>query len=129
MSGARRRARREAKYAVKQLMKQGLPASAIGAIASTDKLKFTLMKIVNKLDRKLDTGEGDISIREGLAAIGEIRKLEQAQGKMIEQAAEHEAASPLYEEATPRTPAQQPSLKEAGITEVSAAATPLKAAG
>lgn len=129
MSGARRRARREAKYAVKQLMKQGLPASAIGAIASTEKLKFTLMKIVNKLDKKLDTGEGDISIREGLAAIGEIRKLEQAQGKMIEQAAEHEAASPLYEEATPQTPAQQPSLKEAGITEVSAAATPLKAAG
>ena len=129
MSGARRRARREAKYAVKQLMKQGMPASAIGAVASTDKLKFTLMKIVNKLDKKLDTGEGDISIREGLAAIGEIRKLEQAQGKMIEQAAEHEATSPLYEEATPRTPAQQPSLKEAGITEVSAAATPLKAAG
>lgn len=129
MSGARRRARREAKFAVKQLMKQGMPASAIGAVASTEKLKFTLMKIVNKLDRKLDTGEGEISLREGIAAIGEIRRLEQAQGKMIEQAAEHEAASPVYEEATPQTPAQQPSLKEAGLTEVSAAATPLKAAG
>jgi hypothetical protein len=135
MSGARRRARREAKQAVKQLMKQGMPARAIGAVASTEKLKFTLMKIVNKLDRKLETGEGDISVREGIAAISEIRRLEQAQGKLVVQAAEEELNAPIEPEPE-LPPHSEPAASEAGLTPQaaeaaqagSAANPPMKAA-
>ena len=131
MGAARRNMRRQARLAATQLLKSGVPASAIGAVSSIERLKGTLLKIVGKLDRKLDTGEGEITIREGLAAINSLTRLEQTQSQLGAQEPQEETPEPSESavsaaESAAQSAAQVPSATQAIM---SAAAAPIRATG
>ena len=84
MGAARRRQRREARQAAAQLLKAGIAPQHIGQLAQAERMKRVLFKVVDGLEKRLDTGEGTITVREGLAAMKEIRALESYQRELAD---------------------------------------------
>ncbi|NUO17546.1 MAG: hypothetical protein HUU03_14025, partial [Planctomycetaceae bacterium] len=87
MGGLRRRLRREARSAAKQLVRQGVPARSIGRIVEDERVNRVLMRIVEEMEKRLDGKGSSVSVREGLAAIKEIRALKAEQQEALESAA------------------------------------------
>ncbi len=81
MGAARRRLRREAREAATQLLRAGLSVNTIGRMTAGERYKRVLDKVVDAMERKLDTGEGPVSVREGLMAIKEARAIELQQAE------------------------------------------------
>lgn len=98
MGGLRRRLRREARSAAKQLVRQGVPARSIGRIVEDERVQRVLLRMVEEVEKKLDGKEANVSVREGLAAIKEIRALKAEQQKALENDAAMADAEMLAEE-------------------------------
>lgn len=98
MGGSRRRMRRQAREAAKQLLSQGVPAREIGRVVEDARVGRVLLRVVEEMEKRLDGAEGRVTVREGLAAIKEIRQMKAAQQKALEQAAALEEAEALEEE-------------------------------
>lgn len=98
MGGLRRRLRREARSAAKQLVRQGVPARSIGRIVEDERVQRVLLRMVEEVEKKLDGKEANVSVREGLAAIKEIRALKAEQQEALESAAAQTDAEMLAEE-------------------------------
>ncbi|MCC6573487.1 MAG: hypothetical protein IT462_06815 [Planctomycetes bacterium] len=101
MSASRRNARRQARQAAKQLLRAGVRAGDIGRSLDDSRIKRVLLKMVDGLEKRIDTGEGPVSVREGLAAIKELRELEREQTReaTAEEIAAEEAAHTAAEAA------------------------------
>lgn len=98
MGGLRRRLRREARAAAKQLVRQGVPARSIGRIVEDERVQRVLLRMVEEVEKKLDGKEANVSVREGLAAIKEIRALKAEQQKALESDAAMADAEMLEDE-------------------------------
>lgn len=98
MGGLRRRLRREARAAAKQLVRQGVPARSIGRIVEDERVQRVLLRMVEEVEKKLDGKEANVSVREGLAAIKEIRALKAEQQKALENDAAMADAEMLEDE-------------------------------
>lgn len=108
MSGARRKARREARRAAEQLLKSGVNPAAIGRISQIERLKSFMLKVVDAAEKRLETGEGAVSVREGIAATQVYLKLERAQQTQAEELADEPEPAPTpQEQGTPQQPAPQ----------------------
>jgi uncharacterized membrane protein YdbT with pleckstrin-like domain len=98
MGGLRRRLRRQAKDAAKQLLKQGVPLNAIGRITADARTMGFLGKVIDAAEKRIETGEGKVTVREGIAAAQTITKLQAQQAKALDHAAEQEEEQLLEEE-------------------------------
>lgn len=98
MGGLRRRLRREARSAAKQLVRQGVPARSIGRIVEDERVNRVLMRIVEEMEKRLDGKGSSVSVREGLAAIKEIRALKAEQQKALQNDAAMADAEMLEDE-------------------------------
>lgn len=102
MGGFRRRLRRQAREAAKQLVSQGVPPREFGRVVEDARVGRVLLRVIEEMEKRLDGGEGKVSVREGLAAIKEIRQMKAAQQKALEESAEFEEAQALQEELAAR---------------------------
>lgn len=98
MGGLRRRLRREARSAAKQLVRQGVPARSIGRIVEDERVNRVLMRIVEEMEKRLDGKGSSVSVREGLAAIKEIRALKAEQQEALQNDAAMADAEMLEDE-------------------------------
>ncbi len=111
MSGARRKARREARRAAEQLLKSGVNLAAIGRVSQIERLKSFMLKVVDAAEKRLETGEGTVTVREGIAATQVYLKLEKAQQAQAEEPADEFEPAPVpHSQADLRQPAPQPVL-------------------
>ncbi|MCC6574076.1 MAG: hypothetical protein IT462_09805 [Planctomycetes bacterium] len=84
MGAARRRQRREAKQAAKELLKAGIQTQHIGRLAKGEQLKSFMLKVVSAAEKRIDTGEGNISVREGIAAAKAYQDIDRDQRELID---------------------------------------------
>ena len=98
MGGFRRRMRRQAREVVRQLINQGVPPREVGRVVEDARVGRVLWRVIEEMEKRLDGGEGKVSVREGLAAIKEIRQMKAAQQKALELSAAMDEAEALEEE-------------------------------
>lgn len=84
MSAARRRLRREARQAATELLKAGIEPAHIGRLARGERLKGFMLKVVDAAEKRIDTGQGNVTVREGIAAAKAWRELDAEQREIAE---------------------------------------------
>ncbi|MCC6575566.1 MAG: hypothetical protein IT462_17440 [Planctomycetes bacterium] len=120
MSAARRRERRQARIAARQLLKSGIPLNAIGTLSTAERYRRFLDKVVDAAEKRVDTGEGGVSVREGLAAIKEIRTLDREKAELVnteptaEELAAEDAANAAAETAYEQDEASREAARASG---------------
>lgn len=82
MSAARRRMRRQARQAAKRLLEAGVSPDAIGRVNESDELKAFYMKVVRAAAKRVETGEGNVTVREGIAAAAKVQELERREAEV-----------------------------------------------
>ncbi len=92
MSAARRRMRRQARLAAKRLLEAGVSPESIGRANESDELKAFYMKVVRAAAQRVETGEGNVTVREGIAAAAKVQELERRQAEMADVMGEPDAS-------------------------------------
>ncbi len=84
MGAARRRQRREAREAAKQILRAGISPQHVGRLAQGEQLKTFMLKVVRAAEQRIDTGEGLVSVREGIAAAKAYAEIDLRQREVID---------------------------------------------
>lgn len=92
----------------KQLLKQGVTASAVNRVAQDARTVGFLTKVLEAAEKRLETGQGAVSVREGLAAAQALSKLQKQQAQALEQAAQLDDAAGEAEEIAANSEAALP---------------------